>query len=385
MNQRSMERAPPSSPIKVGFCLHAMQVAGAEVLVSQIIDRLASWIDPTIYCLDSIGKLGEELRTRGVPVVVLDRRPGFDSRVLRRLGEDMRHRGIEVLHAHQYTPFFYAALAKWRFSRATKILLTEHGRHFPDVVSWKRRWVNRLFLRSAASHSTACCRFSAQALEKVDGFRNVEVLYNGIDPTSHPPRPSDAERQRNRQSLGMQRELQYIVCIARFHPVKDHATLVKAFAIVRSRLPHARLVLVGEGEQRPAIESLCQTLGCREQTEFWGLRRDISAILQASDLFALTSLSEAASITLLEAMANECAVAVTDVGGNGEHVRHEVEGLLSPRGDSQTLARNLERLLRDEPLRVEMGKRGRQRVLQEFSLPHAIDRYKHWYQQLAQR
>ncbi len=379
---RQVNTASTTIP-RVGFCLHAMQVAGAEVLVSQIIDTLAHRIEPHIFCLDSIGQLGHELSSRGVPVVVLGRKPGIDLSLARRFAHELNTRRIQVVHAHQYTPFFYSALARMRGAGQTKILVTEHGRHYPDVVSRKRRLVNRWLLTRYADHTTACCRFSAQAMERLDGFRNVEVLYNGIQLDRHPSRLNEVDRNGLRHRLGLADDCRYIVCIARFHPVKDHGTLVRAFALLHKSQPKTRLILVGTGPEQSAMESLVRELNILDSVEFWGVRRDISDILQACDVFSLTSVSEAASITLLEAMANECPVAVTDVGGNGEHVTHRVQGLLSPRGDSQKLSDNLSTLLTETGLSMDMAQNARHRVEQQFRLENAIARYAELYESLA--
>src|SRR3954452_2385212 len=104
-----------------------MQVAGAEVLVAETIRRLAGRIEPTILCLDGVGPLGARLAAEGVPVVSLGRRPGRDWRVVRRMAGEIRDRGVEVVHAHQYTPFFYASLAKVASGRSPRLILTEHG------------------------------------------------------------------------------------------------------------------------------------------------------------------------------------------------------------------------------------------------------------------
>jgi len=369
--------------LRIGFCLHAMQVAGAEVLVSQIIHRLKDHIDPTIFCLDSIGQLGEELRIQGIPVVVLGRKPGLDTALAKRYASELNQRNISVVHAHQYTPFFYTALARFRGATRTKILMTEHGRHYPDIVSAKRRWINRWFLTRYADHSTACCRFSAEALERNDGFRNVEVLYNGIDITHHPERKSESERAELRARLGLKPDLRYIVCIARFHPVKDHPTLLRGFAELAKSEPQSRLVLVGTGPQEKELRALVNELQIADRVEFWGVRRDISDILQACDVFSLTSVSEAASITLLEAMANGCPVAITDVGGNGEHVTHGEHGLLSPRGDHRSLSNNLKQLIREPQYAHRLAASARARVQSQFQLSKAIDRYLTLFRALA--
>jgi glycosyltransferase involved in cell wall biosynthesis len=382
LNQTSLPLQ--GSKLRVGFCLHSMNVAGAEVLVTKIIESLRAEIEPTIFCLDSVGKLGEELVAQGIPLINLERKPGLDLSVAKRMANELRTRRIELVHAHQYTPFFYTALARLRGARRTKILMTEHGRHYPDVVSWKRRWINRMVLSKLADHSTACCAFSARALEQNDGFRNVEVLYNGIDASEHPVRRSEQERQSLRLKLGLRPERTYVTCIARFHPVKDHETLLRGFAILHSQVPQTSLILVGAGEREAALRGLAQQLGLGQSVEFWGIRRDISDILQACDIFSLTSVSEAASLTLLEAMANGCPVAITEVGGNPEHITHGVHGLLSKRADPQGLAENLMKLAMDPIGSAKLASAARERVASDFQIGRAVARYSELYRQFGQ-
>ena len=81
---------PPARPIRVGFVVHVMQVAGAEVLVRETIRRLGPAIVPTVFCLDAVGPIGEELVARGVDLICLNRRPGWDWNVSRRLASASR-------------------------------------------------------------------------------------------------------------------------------------------------------------------------------------------------------------------------------------------------------------------------------------------------------
>ncbi len=206
-------------PIRVGFVLHAMQVAGAEVLVAETIRRLGPRIEPTIICLDFVGALGERLRGEGVEVVSLDRKPGRDWRLVRRMLPVLNRRRIEVLHAHQYSPFFYAALAKPLALHRTRLIFTEHGRHFPDVVSKYRRALNRAMLSHLADAINACCQFSADALSNIDGFprRRIEVIPNGIDVTRY---SQAVDRTELRKRLGIDPSRRILICVARFHPVR---------------------------------------------------------------------------------------------------------------------------------------------------------------------
>ena len=245
------------APIRVGFVMHVMQVAGAEVLVAEIIRRLGAAIEPTVFCLDGIGAIGEQLQQAGVEVICLDRRPGLDRGLPRRLARAVRERGIQVLHAHQYTPFFYAALARLRGARAVPIILTEHGRHYPDVVSAKRRWCNRLFLSRFADRINACCQFSATALAELDGFsaNKIEVIYNGIDTERFGRTQTKASA---RAALDLDADRHYVAMIARFHPVKDHATMLRAFQVVVESRDDVDLLLVGDGPERAAMEQLAR-------------------------------------------------------------------------------------------------------------------------------
>ena len=369
--------------INVGFVMHVMQVAGAEVLVTQIIEQLADKINPTVFCLDGLGTLGEKLRDQGIPVVVLDRQPGLDFKVAKKLANAAKDREIHVLHAHQYTPFFYSALSRILCGNRSKILFTEHGRHYPDIVSRKRRFANRWVLQRYAEISTACCDFSTEALRANEGFEHAFTLRNGVDLQSLSPKGDHANVRALRKKLGLKPDIPYAACIARFHPVKDHQTLIRAWKRVHELTPTARLLLIGDGECRPDCEALAKELGLADSIDFWGVRHDIPEILRAIDVFTLTSVSEAASLTLLEAMASSCPAVVTDVGGNAEHVRHEREGYLAGRGDHETLGCHLATLLTDKQQAIGMGNLARERVERHFNLEDVIEDYSGYYTQLV--
>jgi glycosyltransferase involved in cell wall biosynthesis len=371
-------------PIRVAFVLHVMQVAGAEMLVAELIRRLGNRITPVVVCLDAVGPLGEQLVREGVPVVSLGRRPGLDLSVARRLARELRARRIEVIHAHQYTPFFYSALARIQVRHPLHLIFTEHGRHYPDVVSTRRRLANRLLLARLADDITGVCAFSTESLANVDGFRNcaIDVIENGID--LQPDRRDEPVAAR-RTRVGLPENRRYVICVARFHPVKDHATLLGAFAIVAARRPDTDLLLVGDGPLRPELERHVDQLGITSRVQFLGVRGDVPALLSASDVFALTSVSEAASLTLLEAMAAGLPVVVTNVGGNPEIVRSGIDGLLVARGDAQVAADALSAVLENHVQATAMGRAGRQRVVDRFRLDRTVCRYYERYRAGADR
>ncbi|HMO36622.1 MAG TPA: glycosyltransferase [Gemmatales bacterium] len=373
---------PSETRIQVGFVLHVMQVAGAEVLVAEIIRRLRDQIAPTIFCLDAIGPLGEQLLQEGVPVIPLQRKPGRDWGLGQRLAALATQHQIQVMHAHQYTPFFYAALAKWRGRAHYKLILTEHGRHYPDIVSWKRRLFNRLLLARQLDAINACCQFSADALQKNDGFTAlpIEVIENGIAFHRYQSQP---DKFALRQKLGLLPERKYIACVARFHPIKDHTTLLQGFAELARHRSDADLLLLGDGTLRAQAEALAAQCNISHRVKFLGVRSDVPDWLQAVDIFTLTSLCEAASLTLLEAMAAGLPVVVTNVGGNPEIVRQAQEGLLVPRQNPLALAQAFQQLLQEPEQATTMGQRGRERVKEYYTLERTIQRYHMLYRKLA--
>lgn len=360
--------------MRVGFVLHVMQVAGAEVLVREIIRRLAGRIQPTVFCLDAVGPIGEELIRDGVEVLALGRRPGWDFAVSKRLAKEATARRIDVLHAHQYTPFFYSALAKPFIRPVPRLIFTEHGRHYPDTVSPVRRAINRLVLDWLADEVTACVGFSGRALRDVDGFRGnrIQIIDNGIDVDRYGPAD---DKPALKTKLGFDPARRYVVHVARHHPVKDQATLLKGFAAAVPHLQDVDLLMAGDGPLRPELETLTRSLGVAERVKFLGIRSDVPELLRAGDVFALTSVSEAASLTLLEAMATGLPSVVSDVGGNPDLIRRDVDGLLFPRGDAVACGVALRRLLSEPGLAEVFGANARQRAQERFRLDDAVAKY----------
>lgn len=374
--------ADSTCELRIGFVLHVMQVAGAEVLVAETIRRLRATIVPTVLCLDGVGALGERMQTEGVDVIALSRRPGLDFSVARRMAKVIRARRLQVLHAHQYTPFFYGALAARLANIGTRVIFTEHGRHYPDVISWKRRLANRVVFDRLADRITGVCDFSARGLAEHDGFSRsrIEVIENGIDLARY---QTPVDRKALRLRLRLDPARRYVASVARLHPVKDHRTLLEAFSHVAQIASDVDLLLVGDGPLRSELEQQASALGIASRVCFTGLRDDVPDILAAIDVFTLSSLSEAASITLLEAMAAGVPVVVTDVGGNGEIIRDGLDGLLTPRGDARALADALTKVLSNRPFAVSLGRSGAERVSSRYQLNRTIERYLKMYQQLA--
>lgn len=368
-----------SRPV-IAQVLHRLDRAGAEVLAADLARDLRERFEFVFLCLDGLGPLADDLANEGFAVEALGRQPGLDRGLAKRLRDRLSHHRVDLIHAHQYTPFFYSALSRGVLTQKLSdmpILFTEHGRHVPDTTSLKRRLANKLLLKKT-DRVTAVSQFVKQALIKNEGIAGprIAVVHNGIAP-GRDPENDDCEDERRiaRESLNIEPGRPVVMQVARLHPVKDHATALRAWSIVHQQLPDALLVFVGDGSERHALEALTETLGLQDAVRFVGAVNNARELIPAADLCMLTSLSEGLSVTLLEAMAAAKPIVATDVGGNPEAVEHGKTGLLVPPRDPEATADCLMQLLPNSPYaNLTLGKAGRARLLAGFTADrmHAI-------------
>ena len=375
----------------IAHVLHRLDRAGAEVLAAGLAKSLRDRFEFVFFCLDGLGPLASELADDGFVVKNLARQPGIDRVLARTMRQRIAEHNVSLVHAHQYTPFFYSALSrglipKRRQRPGVPILFTEHGRHYPDHRSTKRILANKLLL-AKGDRVTAVGQFVKDALIQNEGIpaNRIDVIHNGIDPG---PEPTDSDRVHARQQLGIDNDRPIVMQVARFHKVKDHATAIRAWAILHNQpinpIPDALLVLVGDGEERPAIEKLIAENGLQDVVRLTGAVDNARELIPAADLCILTSLSEGISVTLLEAMAAGKPVVATDVGGNAEVVQHDKTGVLVPRGAAGRLAQTLGLLLKHTGYTQRLyGTAGRARLLKSFTAQRMHTDYAQRYESLA--
>ena len=370
-------------PIKVMQLVLSLIIGGTEKLVYEIAQRVnRDEVSPVVCCLDELGVFGEKLREAGVPVYVLNRSPGLDWSLLPKLRDIIIKERIDVIHAHQYTPYFYGLMASLH-SKATlapfrpEVVFTEHGRFYPDVRKFKRIVSNpilSLFTKEIVTISAS----TKQSLITYENFpaRRIRVVYNGIDLGRF---SQTTDRLAKRRELGLAADDPVFGIVARLDPIKNHAMLLRACQQVVKVMPNARLLIIGDGPERARLEELTQTLGLAAHVTFLGARQDISELLQTFDVFALSSFSEGTSVTLLEAMGVGVPIVATNVGGNPEVVSDGETGWLVESGNANDMAAKLLQLLQDDALRARMGNAGKQRVHALFSIEKMVQAYVNLY------
>jgi glycosyltransferase involved in cell wall biosynthesis len=170
--------------------------------------------------------------------------------------------------------------------------------------------------------------------------------------------------------------------IGRMSVSKDYALLLRAAARIRSRSFNIQFLLVGDGPQRPELESMTRTMGLIDQVTFLGERRDLGDVLAQLDISVLASSSESSPNAITESMAAGLPVVASQVGGIPELVSHGQNGFLIPIDDEVRLAASIESLAEDPKFRAWMGRNAYEFAHQRFRLGHVCGLYEQLYEEL---
>src|SRR6185295_18007491 len=169
-----------------------------------------------------------------------------------------------------------------------------------------------------------------------------------------------------------------LIHISNFRPVKRVEDVIEIFSIVRQQHP-ARLLMVGDGPERPKAEWLANTHGVADDILFVGKQNDMSRLLAVSDVLLLPSELESFGLVALEAMACEVPVIATRVGGIPEVVRNGVDGFLYEVGNIRAMADSCLSILKNPELRESLGTAARERATREFCASKIVLQYEDLY------
>jgi glycosyltransferase involved in cell wall biosynthesis len=285
-----------------------------------------------------------------------------------------RQRPYDVVHVHWPMPM---ALVGWAARRGHRMpmVTTFYGIELRWVQSrlpflkWLVRWAAR-----ASAQAVAISSYTARELRKL-----VDVPVEVIPYTAELPPPSPAPP-------GAHAGERSILFVGRLIERKGVSHLIRALGAVRQHTP-ARLVVIGDGPERPRLEHLARDVGVAAHVEFRGRVSDdeLRQAYAAADVFVLPSVldarqdTEGLGVVLLEAMNYAVPVIASEIGGITDIVQHERTGLLVPPGNEVALGSALSRVLTDSVLAHTLGEAGRQHLREAFSWSHIVDRWEEIY------
>jgi glycosyltransferase involved in cell wall biosynthesis len=324
------------------------------------------------------GPLAEEFRAAGINVARVERdHDGLDPKLVLRLARWFRDNKVDLVHTHNRMALTYGAPAG-RLARA-KVVHTKHGKN--------PRGGKRLILGNAAGRLVHA--FVAVSDETAAVARKryevphdlLSVIDNGIDLARF--HPDEAARVRLRGELGIPADACVIGTVARIAPEKNHARLLRAAAPLLG--PKTRLVIAGDGPLLDAIRAQAVELGIAQHAHLLGVRRDVPALLNAFDIFAMSSETEGLPLVVLEAMASNLPVVSTNVGGIPNVVDEGRTGYLVDVSDEAALTARLAALVQDAALRRTVGARARDVTLTKFSAERMQREYLELYARVLGR
>lgn len=359
-----------------------MGIGGTEQVIRQLVTNLPpEQFDNQVVCIDGfVGEVGLLLEQAGIPVSAIKRRPGVDWSLVRRIRKRIVSGQVDVVHCHQYTPWFYG----WLATRMTGIpvVFTEHGRFHPDRYRYKAIFLNQIMARSTNA-VVAISEATRNALARYEFMpkSRIQVIYNGIRGLCR----DEARVKAVRQELGIPDHGFVLGTVARLDPVKNQRMMLKGFSWILEAYPDSWMLLVGDGPDRAMLEDYAVTLGIDARVRFTGFKEEPVDYMAAMNLFLLTSHTEGTSMTLLEAMSLGIPTIATAVGGSTEVIEPGVNGVLIPSDSPEDLVRVVDHLRKDPQCARILQSGAGTTFERRFSVDRMVSGYRNLYQRLPGR
>lgn len=372
----------------IAHVVYRFDVGGLENGLANLLNRMPrDRYRHVVVTLTDATAYRQRVTRSDVEFVELHKAPGHGVKLLPHLVALFARLRPAIVHTRNLAAL-EAVLPAW-LARVPVRIHGEHGRDIGDLDGSNRtyRIVRRLY-RPFVDHYVALSRDLERYLVERIGVRASRVtnIVNGVDLESFRPQEAAA---RPASCPFADPGLWLCGTVGRLQPVKNQALLAHAFVraiagdpALRSRM---RLVIVGDGPARPEIVSILERGGVAGLAWLPGARNDVADVLRMLDVFALPSLAEGISNTILEAMATGLPVIATDVGGNAELVESDVTGRIIPSNDVAALADALARYADAAGSAHSHGLAGRARAERLYGIDTMVAQYDALYERLLAR
>lgn len=341
-----------------------------------------------VLALTEVTDFRQRIVREDVQYISLSKPPGQGVWQYYKLFKIFRQLRPDIVHSRNL-----AALEVQAPAWAAGVPVRIHGEHGRDLVDMDGNNVTyqrvRRFYKPFIHHYTALSRdLEGYLLDKVHVAQDcITQTYNGVDATHF---HSAAEGQQAIDGCPFNPAQHWLVgTVGRMQAIKDQMMLANAFVQALSQYPQLRprmrLVIVGDGPLRGQVQSLLEASGVADLAWLPGERSDVAHILRGLNVFALPSLSEGISNSILEAMATGLPVVATDVGGNADLVVKGETGHIVAAANPHAMALRLVQLALN-PMRAHaMGQAGRERAQNIFSLQAMVHAYQAVYDRQLHR
>jgi glycosyltransferase involved in cell wall biosynthesis len=278
----------------------------------------------------------------------------------------VRAHKIELVHCHLPWAGF---VGRWVYQRTgVPVIYTEHNKQ--ERYHLITRWMNRITFNQQTAVVAVSGDVAASIHKGISPRIPVHVVLNGVNTDFF--KRSGYDGRRVRADFGIPPDALVVGTVSVFRVQKRLKEWLQVFErAARQRELYG--VIVGDGPLRAEVETELERLGLRGRVFLAGLQTAVKPFYEAMDIFLMTSLFEGLPIALLEAMAMECAVITTDAGGIKEVVRDELDGIVAPVDQWETLGDRLSVLVQNKARLKQLAQAARARVVGEFSLQRMVE------------
>lgn len=364
--------------MRIVYMLASLGVGGAEKQVLALATRMAER-GHTVTLVTLLPQASEEWPTN-LQVIRLNLRNNPFSLIasLMRARRTLIELAPDIVHSHSFHANIIARLVSPFAGRPAVISTVHNVYEGGSVRMFAYRLTDGLSTRTTAVSQAVAERFLR--LGAVNA-KKCSVIPNAIDLNEF--KPDSSRRRSTRANLGAGNEFVWLAA-GRITAAKDYPNLLRAFALILKVEPTAFLWIAGEGSEQDnsRLHALASEEHIKRQIEWLGLRRDLTALLDAADGFVSSSAWEGMPLAIAEAMAMEKPLVATDVGGVSELVGDT--GSLVPAEDSEALAKAmLETMRKPEADREAIGRSARRRIQASFNIETRAEEWGALYQSLV--
>jgi len=355
--------------------------AEEQVMLLSLGLRARGW-KMKIVSLLPLFPLSAELEASDIPISSLGMKRGVpDPRAMLGLIKELRSFQPDIVHCHMPQANLLARAVR-PFQQFPVLIGTLHnltmermngssGRFLELAHGWTERYCDLTTVICTSAIRSYIDRGAVSA-------KKIAVMYNGVNTQTF---SSDTlARRQMRRDLALEGKFAWLA-IGRFERAKAYPNLIRAFAkAATGSKQELTLLICGRGSLEEEVRAEVRACGVEDRVKFLGLRRDIPAVMNAADGFALSSYLEGLPMVLLQASSVGMPIVTTDVGGNAEVVMDGLNGFVVPPADDAALASAMKRVLDlpDEE-RARMAERGRQMARDKFEIQRILDRWEALY------
>jgi N-acetyl-alpha-D-glucosaminyl L-malate synthase BshA len=307
----------------------------------------------------------------------------YETSLASKLVDVVKYENLDLLHVHYAIPHAIVGFM-------AKQILAAQGIHIPFITTLHGTDITLVgadpsfspVVEFSINHSDGVTSVSHYLKEKTLNTFNIsndiKVIYNFIDFT----RFKKENKDHFKKAIAPDGE-KILTHVSNFRKVKRVEDVIGIFEKVQKKIP-AKLLLIGDGPERPNMEQLCRQLGLCNEIRFLGKQDAVEEILAVSDLFILPSVNESFGLAALEAMACEVPVISSDAGGIPEVNINGVTGFTSDIGNVQEMAQNAIHILEDEQRHLAFRKNALIQA-QKFDIQNIVPVYEDYYKEISEK